>query len=118
MIILSKAPLNNKHINPVFIEGAGGISMNEKEGERLLFFNGTECSHCKEMHPLVGKLEKEEKVHVTELEVWHDSKNMALLQKLDNGNCGGIPFFFNEKTGKWLCGNKPYDELKAWALGK
>ena len=44
--------------------------MNEKEGERLLFFNGTECSHCKEMHPLVGKLEKEEKVHVTELEVW------------------------------------------------
>ena len=64
--------------------------MNEKEGERLLFFNGTECSHCKEMHPLVGKLEKEEKVHVTELEVWHDSKNMALLQKLDNGNCGGM----------------------------
>jgi len=86
--------------------------------DELLMFTGTECVHCREMKPLVERLEKEEGIKITQLEVWHNAKNAELLQKLDNGKCGGIPFFFNKKTGKWICGNTPYERLKEWAQGK
>ncbi len=89
--------------------------MPEKTGERLLMFYGTECPHCHTMMPLVDKLEKEAKVKVARLEVWHDAKNADLLQKADRGFCGGVPFFYNEKTKKWICGSASYEKLKAWA---
>lgn len=82
----------------------------------LLMFTGTECDHCHEMDPLVAKLEKEEKVEVQKFEVWHSAENAGLLQELDQGFCGGIPFFYNKKSGKWICGGADYEELKAWAL--
>ena len=90
--------------------------------ERLLMFSGTECVHCKEMDPIVEKLEKEG-IKMTHLEVWHDSSNAKLMQQHDKderGNefCGGVPFFFNEKTGKKICGNTSFEKLKAWAQGK
>ena len=91
--------------------------------ERLIMFTGTECVHCKEMHPLVEQLEKELGVKVEFLEVWHDAENAAFLEGIDRNPdgsvfCGGIPLFYNEKTGKKLCGNQKYEKLKAWALGE
>ena len=84
----------------------------------LLEFYGTECPHCNEMKPVIDKLEKEEKVKVERIEVWHDEANAKLMQKYDNGKCGGVPFFFNTKTSKWICGSTSYEDLKQWALGK
>ncbi len=81
----------------------------------LMMFYGTECVHCHEMIPLVEKLEKEEKVKVERLETWHNSANARKLKELDNGKCGGVPFFYNEKTKKWICGATSYGELKEWA---
>ena len=87
-------------------------------GERLLDFYGTECPHCIEMDPLIERLEKEEGIKITRLEVWHNSKNDELRRKMDKIDWGGVPFFFNEKTGKALCGSNSYEKLKKWALGK
>jgi len=84
----------------------------------LLFMTGKECPHCKDMDPLVEKLEKELKIKVEKLEVWHNAKNAQLMQQYDKGQCGGVPFFFNKKTGKSICGSVPYEKLKAWAQGK
>ena len=91
--------------------------------ERLIEFSGAECVHCKEMIPIVKKVEKETGAKITKLEVWHDNNNANLMQKYDkdqNGNefCGGVPFFYNEKTGKKICGNTKFEKLKAWAEGK
>lgn len=91
--------------------------------DRLIMFSGTECVHCKEMHPLVEKMEKELRLKVTKLEVWHNSDNAKLMKEVDKdkeGNefCGGVPFFYSEKTGKKICGNTSYEKLKAWAEGK
>lgn len=91
-------------------------------GNRLIEFYGTECVHCREVDPLIEKLEKEEGVKVTRLEVWHNSENAALMDKLDRDEkgqtlCGGVPFFYNEKTGKKICGTTSYEKLKKWALG-
>jgi len=92
-------------------------------GDRLIEFSGTECSHCKEMIPIIGKVEKELGVKFTYLEVWHDSKNAKFMESIDkdaNGNelCGGVPFFYNEKTKAKICGNTSFEKLKAWAEGK
>ena len=84
----------------------------------LIEFYGTECVHCHEMEPLIERLKQEEKIELTRLEVWHNMKNAELLQRLDNGKCGGVPFFYNKKTGKWICGSTSYENLKAWAKGK
>ncbi len=87
----------------------------QMNGKRLLMFTGTECTHCHEMEPLVERLEKELGVRVERLEVWHNAENLAFLQRLDGGRCGGIPFFFNEMTGKSICGSAKFEKLKDWA---
>ena len=84
----------------------------------LLEFFGTECPHCVRMHKLVEKLEKEENLKVDALEVWHNKENEKKLEALDKDLCGGVPFFYNTKTDKFICGEADYKELKDWALGK
>ena len=86
-------------------------------GELLMFY-GTECTHCHEMDPLVKRLEKELNVTLDRVEVWHNDLNMAKLQKLDSGKCGGVPFFYNLKNKKWVCGSTSYEKLKEWATAK
>ena len=84
----------------------------------LIQFGGTECVHCHEMDPLVEKLQKEENVTIQYLESWHDEENAKMLEELDGGRCGGVPFFYNTKTKKFICGSCEYEILKAWALGQ
>jgi thiol-disulfide isomerase/thioredoxin len=84
----------------------------------LLQFGGTECTHCHEMDPLVEKLQKEENVVIQYLESWHNEENANMLAELDAGRCGGVPFFYNTKTKKFICGSCEYEILKAWALGQ
>lgn len=91
--------------------------------DRLIEFYGTECVHCRKMDPLIERLEREEGVKITRLEVWHNSKNAAYMEKVDRDEkggrfCEGVPFFYNEKTGKKICGEASYERLKEWALGK
>ena len=88
--------------------------------DELIEFYGTECVHCHEMAPLTEKLEKETGKKITRFEVWHNAENAKMLQKFDpNGErCGGVPFFFNTKSNKWICGSTNYEKFKAWAEGK
>ncbi len=84
----------------------------------LLEFQGTECSHCRAMDQLVSRLEKEERVKLDKFEVWHSEINAQKMMEYDRGFCGGVPFFFNTVTKKWICGETSYAALKEWALGK
>ncbi len=68
------------------------------------------------MVPLVERLEAEEKVNVAKLEVWHNEANAKLMKEYDKGYCGGVPFFINKKTEKWICGEADYERLKKWAI--
>jgi len=75
------------------------------------------------MYPIVEKVEKDLGIKITRLEVWHNSDNAKFMKEADRDAegsefCGGIPFFYNEKTGKKICGNTKYEKLKAWAEGK
>jgi hypothetical protein len=68
------------------------------------------------MDPLVERLEDEAGVKVEQLEVWHNEANAKTMREYDKGYCGGVPFFFNKKTGKWICGSTDYERFKKWAL--
>ncbi|OGP65172.1 MAG: hypothetical protein A2169_09280 [Deltaproteobacteria bacterium RBG_13_47_9] len=68
------------------------------------------------MNPLVERLEDEEGLKIEQLEVWHNEANAKRMKEYDKGFCGGVPFFFNTKTGKWICGSADYDRFKNWAL--
>lgn len=69
------------------------------------------------MRELTTKLMKEyPQVQIQRKEVWHDKRNMAFIKECDKGDeCGGVPFFFNTETKKWLCGEVEYEEIKKWA---
>lgn len=86
--------------------------------DELLQFYGTECVHCHEMEPFVERLEQEEGVTTKKLEVWHNSENAGIMRQYDKDFCGGVPFFYNTKTGKWICGSTSYEKLREWALGQ
>jgi thiol-disulfide isomerase/thioredoxin len=86
-----------------------------EEMAHLIEFYGAECSHCKSMEPLIARLQDEVGVAVERREVWHNEENARLMRQYDRGYCGGVPFFFNTKTGKWICGSVSYEKLKAWA---
>lgn len=84
----------------------------------LLEFYGTECPHCVRMHELVEKLEKEENFKVDTFEIWHDKENEKKFLEIDKNMCGGVPFFYNTETKKWICGETSYENLRAWAKGE
>ena len=83
----------------------------------LLEFYGTECPHCVRMQSLVERLEKELGCRVERYEVWHNMENRKIMERYDKDSCGGVPFYFNSKTGKSICGETGYDELEVWAKG-
>lgn len=84
----------------------------------LLEFYGEECPHCVKMHELVVRLEKEEGIKIESIEVWNNKENEKHLLELDKDLCGGVPFFYNLKSNKWICGDADYEELKSWAQDK
>jgi len=83
----------------------------------LLEFYGEECPHCKRNREMLEKLEKEHKFKTERIEVWHNKENVKRMEEYDKGYCGGVPFLFNTKTDKWICGETEEKELKKWALG-
>jgi thiol-disulfide isomerase/thioredoxin len=85
------------------------------EISHLFEFFGLECAHCRKIESLLERLEEELGVSVTRLEVWHNQNNANLLKKYDQGFCGGVPFFYNTRSAKWLCGDTVYEKLKEWA---
>ena len=84
----------------------------------LFDFYGTECPHCIEMFPTIEEVEKETGRKIQKVEVWHNSENQKKFMAADKGRCGGVPFFWNSKTDKFICGATTKDKLKAWAMDK
>ena len=87
----------------------------KKSVSKLIMFHGTECPHCRNMDPLVARLEKERGVKVQKLEVWHNSDNADKLEKIATGLCGGVPFFWNTESKRYICGEVDYETLRDWS---
>lgn len=84
----------------------------------LIQFKGKGDDYCSQMEPLMAQLKEELGIEVRQFEVWYDSKNIELMQRLDRGRCGGVPFFYNKRTKRYICGATTYANLRAWALSE
>ena len=74
----------------------------------LLQFRGRGDDYCAQMEPLKKQLKQELGIDIRCFEVWYDTTNLELLQKLDRGRCGGVPFFYNKRTRRFICGATTY----------
>lgn len=84
----------------------------------LYEFYGDGCPHCEKMSPKVEEVEEDEGVEIQQKEVWEDKQNAEKQQELDDGKCGGVPFFYNTETHQWICGEADKEKLTAWANGE
>ncbi len=90
--------------------------------DKLFMFWARECPHCRNMLPLVERLEKETGIELEKLEVWHNEDNANLMRSYRNilaPKCGGqlrTPTFFNPMTSDVICGEVEYEKLREWAL--
>jgi len=84
----------------------------------LLEFYGDTCPHCVEMKPMVEKVEKDLGVSIEKLEVWNNEVNAKRLETIDDGLCGGVPFFYNDAEKTFICGSTDEETLIRWAKGE
>jgi len=87
----------------------------EKDIPHLQFFYGDTCRFTAKVKPQVECLEKKLGGSITKLEVWRDSSNAKVLEDIDKGFCGGVPFFWNAKSQKYVCGSTSCEKLIKWA---
>jgi hypothetical protein len=52
------------------------------------------------------------------MEVWNNEANAMQLQLIDRGLCGGVPFFYNDENGTYICGSCDEDRLRRWMKGE
>merc|ERR1719263_499446 len=85
----------------------------------LIGFYAEQNMEAKRMKYLGDLLEEEiPGTKIVWLETWENPLNERLRATIDLKNqCGGVPYLFNRKTGKVLCGVQPYDKLRMWAQG-
>lgn len=83
----------------------------------LYEFYGDTCPHCKEMEPLIAKLQKEG-VKIETLEVWNNKENVKKMEEHNKSRCPGVPFFINTETDQWICGSTDEETLRKWAAGE
>merc|ERR1712129_605923 len=91
----------------------------EETQPHLIGFYAEQSMEAKRMKYLGDLLEKEiPGTKIVWLEAWQNPLNERLRATIDLRNqCGGVPYLFNRKTGKVLCGVVAYDKLRAWAQG-
>merc|ERR1719238_2151031 len=69
----------------------------------------------------MSAVEKSLNTRILKWDVWSDPAAYKLMQFLDKGpdgrsKCGGLPFFYNRKTGKIVCGaTRRSTRRRAWA---
>eukprot|EP00005_Dracoamoeba_jomungandri_P005954 CAMPEP_0174260686 /NCGR_PEP_ID=MMETSP0439-20130205/10283_1 /TAXON_ID=0 /ORGANISM="Stereomyxa ramosa, Strain Chinc5" /LENGTH=96 /DNA_ID=CAMNT_0015344985 /DNA_START=24 /DNA_END=314 /DNA_ORIENTATION=+ len=87
----------------------------------LVMFYGEGCPFTKRVAPEVNCLEKylsslsgnPEKI--LKLEIYENEKNREEFLQAGRNKCNGVPFFYNKKTGDYICGATSCENLKKWA---
>jgi glutaredoxin len=82
----------------------------------IILFYGRECPHCQEVEKFIEENKIAEKVQFDRLEVFHNSKNQALMVEKAK-ECGinnsevGVPFLFDLVEKKCLIGTPDIEKF-------
>lgn len=88
---------------------------------KLIYFYGVTCPHCKEVSNFLQKEKIEEKLDFEKLEVYYNRDNAALMQQAAkkcglNTNAIGVPFVYNR--GKCYIGTPEVKKIFLKAVKK
>jgi len=89
----------------------------------LLFFFGESCPYTKIVAPAIEcvelSLQSSGQKGISRLEVYSNQENsMKYIEVGGRQKCGGVPFFYNARTGESVCGAATCERLKLWAQTK
>ena len=113
-LITTAQAIRLKQLNP--------LNILWREEPYLIEFHAAGADQCDEMRPAMSAVEQALNTRILKWDVWSDPAAYKLMQFLDKGpdgrsKCGGLPFFYNRKTGKIVCGATTEKNLMNWANG-
>lgn len=71
--------------------------------ELTMFYSAT-CPFTAKAAPAIEAAEAATGVTITRRDVNKSRDAGVAYMKADNGRCGGVPYFWNSKTEKFICG--------------
>jgi hypothetical protein len=83
----------------------------------LISFVSDEYDHCKQMEPVLKRLEDDLGTVVRRINIFRRREFMGLLEAMGHNDCGTLPFYYNRRTGQAICGATSYLNLKRWGTG-
>lgn len=86
--------------------------MQNKE-DYLFEFYGEDCPGCLHAQKLINKFELENNIKFKKYEVWNNLANDKVFDYYDCKRCDAVPFLYNKKTDKFICGEFTEDELRS-----
>lgn len=72
---------------------------------------------CKQMTPIVHKIQKELKVKVRTINISKNPSFLQLYECVGGNECGNLPFYYNRRTGQAVCGKTDYKNLLTLFVG-
>lgn len=83
----------------------------------LIEFHSDNCDHCEQMEPVLQRLERDLNTKVRRINIFRRREFYGLLEVMGHDECGGLPFYYNRRTGQAVCGATSYANLKRWGVG-
>jgi hypothetical protein len=83
----------------------------------LLEFHSDTCENCAQMEPVLKRLENDIGTKIRRINIFRRNEFMTLLESIGHDECGGLPFYYNRRTGQAICGATSYLNLKRLATG-
>ena len=94
------------------------MSKKSKKESTLYYFNSVGCAFCKQIDPIVEKLNKEG-YDILSLDL-AEMDNQGLKREIENKydlRCG-TPFLVDGSNGNYICGQTNEDMIKKWVDGE
>jgi len=83
----------------------------------LVEFHSDNCDHCEQMEPVLQRLERDLQTKVRRINIFRRREFYGVLEAMGHDECGGLPFYYNRRTGQAVCGATGYLNLKRWGTG-
>jgi hypothetical protein len=83
----------------------------------LLEFHSDNCDNCDQMEPVLKRLEDDLDTKIRRINIFRRREFMGLLEAIGFDECGGLPFYYNRRTGQAVCGATSYPNLRRWGTG-
>jgi len=88
-----------------------------EDSSYLIEFHSDNCDHCEQMEPVLQRLEDDLGTKIRRVNIFRRREFYGLMESMGHNECGGLPFYYNRRTGQAICGATSYKNLKRWGTG-